>query len=102
MKKPSTDKPDLTKILGEVLAKVSRFRLLIFIALVCIVYGYILFTITSLSNAQPTDTMVSAQKSPITSARVDKKVISQLRQLQDNSVSVQELFNQARDNPFQE
>jgi hypothetical protein len=102
MKKSFTTKPHITKLLGEVLAKVSRFRLIIFVVSVCIVYGYILFSITSLSNAQPTDTMVSAQKSPITSARVDKKVINQLRQLQDNSVSVKELFNEARDNPFQE
>jgi hypothetical protein len=45
----------------------------------------------------PSDQLTSVKPSP----RIDQDVVSQLQQLQDNSVSVQALFNQGRTNPFQ-
>ena len=102
MNKPSLNSSTIISKLTEIIAKVSRFKLVLFIIMVGAVYGYILFTIGTLTNAQPSDAMVQAQNDPIASARIDKKVISQLRQLEDNSVSVKELFDDARDNPFQE
>lgn len=96
------NKSTITESLLNILAKVSRFRLLLFVLLVACVYSYILFTINSLSGVEPTQETVNARKDPIAAAQVDKRVISQLRQLEDNSVSVRELFDSARNNPFQE
>ena len=89
-------------IVGATLRQLNRYKVLIFLIIVAGVYGYILLQINSLSSAQPSADQVNAQASPIKSAHVDKTVVSQLQRLQDNSVSVQALFDTARDNPFQE
>ena len=69
---------------------------------VAAIYGYIVFTINSLSHAEPSADQISSQSSPIKSTKIDPLVIHQLQQLQDNSVSVKALFTETRDNPFQE
>lgn len=92
----------LPPIVNTVLRQLNRYKVFIFLIVVAGVYGYILLQINSLSNAQPSADQVSAQASPIKSAHVDKTVVSQLQRLQDNSVSVQALFDTARNNPFQE
>lgn len=82
--------------------KLSRYKFIIFALLVVGVYSYIILTISTLSTAQPSAEQISEQSSPIKSAKIDPKIVLRLQQLQDNSVSVQALFNEARDNPFQE
>lgn len=82
--------------------KLSHFKLVVFVLLVVGVYGYVILSISSLTNAQPSEAQISELSSPIRSAKIDEKIIKQLQQLQDNSVSVKSLFNEARSNPFQE
>lgn len=82
--------------------ELGHYKVIIFIVLVVGVYGFVLLRISELRNAQPTQDMISAQSSPVNGAHIDKNVVHQLQQLQDNSVSVQSLFNDARSNPFQE
>ena len=82
--------------------KLSHFKLIVFVLLVVGVYGYVILTISSLTNAQPSEEQISELSSPIRSAKIDEKIIKQLQQLQDNSVSVKALFDEARSNPFQE
>lgn len=79
-----------------------KYKLVIFVLLVIGVYGYIFLTISALTGAQPSDEQVSEYSSPIKTTKVDKQVVKQLEQLQDNSGSVKALFDQARNNPFQE
>ena len=87
---------------SNVSRRVARYKSVIFVLAVAAVYGYLVITISSLSGAQPTPEQISSQSSPIKTAKIDKKVILQLQQLQDNSVSVRTLFDEARSNPFQE
>ena len=92
----------LPLIVGASLRQLNRYKVIVFLIVVASVYGYILLQINSLTSAQPSADQVNAQASPIKSAHVDKTVVSQLQRLQDNSVSVQALFDTARNNPFQE
>ncbi|MDL2341716.1 MAG: hypothetical protein QFB87_01390 [Patescibacteria group bacterium] len=94
--------PKVSNSVNETVSVLVRYKLIIFVLLVAGVYGYIVLTISSLANAQPTADQISAESRPIKSTKIDKQVILQLQQLQDNSVSVKTLFNEARDNPFQE
>jgi Flp pilus assembly protein CpaB len=94
--------PQLPPIVSSVLRQLNRYKVVLFLAIVAGVYGYILLQINSLSNAQPSAEQVSSQASPIKPAHIDKTVVAQLKRLQDNSVSVQALFDTARNNPFQE
>lgn len=92
----------VSKPIVTVANKFGRFRILIFVVVVAAIYGYIVFTISSLSHAEPSADQISSQTRPIKGTKIDPKVIQQLQQLQDNSVSVQALFTETRDNPFQE
>jgi len=83
------------------LQQAERYSLILFIGLVVIVYGFVLFRINSLNNAQPSEATISSKVEAGKTLRIDPKVVQQLQSLQDNSVSVKTLFNQARDNPFQ-
>jgi hypothetical protein len=55
-----------------------------------------------LSNQQPTDVAIADQAKTVGIVTVDPAVVKQLQDLQDNSVNVQSLFNEARNNPFQQ
>ena len=94
--------PKASHVVASSIAKINRFKIIIFVLLVVSVYGYIVLTISNLSNAQPSPDQLNQQNISIKSAKVDKKVILQLQQLQDNSINVKTLFDDARDNPFQE
>jgi hypothetical protein len=88
--------------LAGVLQQLNRYKVVLFVVFVTVVYGLMLFRIETLNSIQPSTDQVAAENNPIKAARVDKKVVDQLQALQDNSVNVQSLFQQARNNPFQE
>lgn len=90
---------NLSTKLSKVLAPIARYRILLFIVLVAALYGYLVLQINQASNVQPSEDqeVVAVHHTP----RIDPHLVQQLQQLQDNSVSVQTLFNEARTNPFQ-
>lgn len=92
--------PDQISAIGK---RLGRYRMIIFILLVAAVYGFTILRINTLDNAQPSSTdTASAQTSPTVIPSVDQSAVEKLQQLQNNSVSVQALFEQARNNPFAE
>jgi hypothetical protein len=95
------DLKSLPNQLGRVGHKVLRFLPITFFLVLAGVYGFMLLRITMLSNAQPTDAQISDRASSL-SQHIDKRAVSQLESLEDNSVNVQALFQTARDNPFNE
>jgi hypothetical protein len=81
--------------------KIRRFSLILFISFVALIYGFVIFRINSLSNAQPSSESVTSQVKAAQVPHIDKSVVKQIESLHDNSVNVQTLFNEARSNPFQ-
>ncbi len=99
------DKVNVQKTIDQskdIIRKIYRYKLLIFIVFVAVIYGYSLMRIHSLYNEQPSQNSVAAQNNPLKGSAVDKSVVSQLQALRDNSVNVKTLFDQTRSNPFQE
>ena len=93
----------LSTKLSDTFHLVARYRVFLFFLLLAGTYGFLVFRISVLNNAEPStssDTATQTQVAPV--PHIDPTVVKQLQQLQDNSVSVQALFNQARNNPFQE
>ena len=90
----------LGKSLSDFVNKVGKYSLLLFFIFIAAIYGFVLYRINTLANAEPTDAAITqaVNKTP----RIDEHVVTQLKNLQDNSVSVKTLFDEARDNPFQE
>lgn len=82
--------------------QLSRYAGILFFVLVAGVYGFVVLRINSLSSVQPSQDQVSTQAKATAIPKIDEKVVQQLESLKDNSENVQTLFDQARDNPFQE
>lgn len=82
------------------LQKVRPYTFLLFIALVAVLYGFLMFRINTLSNTRPSSDSVDTQVQAARVPHIDKAVVQQLKSLNDNSVNVQALFNEARSNPF--
>lgn len=80
----------------------ARHRAFLFFVLLAVIYSYIIFSINDLSGVSPDQATLSQASSSTTQPHIDPKVVQKLQSLQDNSVNVQTLFDQARQNPFQE
>ena len=78
-------------------AKHVAFTALLFI-LLC--YIFVVFRINSLANAEPDAT----QQVTITNSipKIDKGAVDQIQNLEQSNTEVHTLFEQARNNPFQE
>ncbi len=91
----------LREQLRPISKRIAHFRILICITLVVIAYGFIILRINTLSNAQPNQSTIASQATS-SEPHIDQATINKVKQLQDNSVNVQVLFNQSRQNPFHE
>lgn len=100
----SKEKLDLSitlEKLGSRFSGLRRYIFVIFMVFILGLYGFLFLRISALSNAQPSPAAVSSQVQAAQIPHIDQSVVNQLQSLQDNSVNVQALFNQARSNPFQ-
>ncbi len=101
----SKKNPDLKMSLAQaktVLVKLRRYSFVAFLIFVAGIYGFILLRINVLSTTPPSDGEIINQSANARVPRVDPAVLKQLQSLQDNSVSVKTLFEDTRNNPFQE
>jgi len=98
---PKFDRQALLDTITARLSSLRRYIFVIFVLFVAGLYGFVLFRVNSLSHAQPVASDVTSQVKAAAIPHIDQAVVKQLQSLQDNSVSVQALFNQARSNPFQ-
>lgn len=101
MKNSSLDIKKIIPVLTDNAQKAVQYAGFLFFVLVAAIYIFMLLRINTLTNAQPTETDIVNQ-STTKRLNVDKSFVRQLEQLEDNSVNVQALFDEARNNPFQE
>jgi len=88
--------------LRVLLAKLHKYSVVLFLVFLVGIYGFLVWQIMSLDKAEPDQSAVSAKLKTAGVPRIDPDVLNKIQQLQDNSVEVQTLFDQARSNPFQE
>ncbi|MDB5170288.1 MAG: hypothetical protein JWN82_684 [Candidatus Saccharibacteria bacterium] len=91
------DIKELPTLLLAKLELLKRYRIVLFVAFVLALYGYLALQTSKAVNVEPAPDTATAKTTP----HIDPTVVKQLQQLQDNSVSVKALFNDARTNPFQ-
>jgi hypothetical protein len=94
--------PQLKAQLDQLWDLTVRLRILLFLMLLVALYGFIGVRIQTLANAQPNSSEIESKASATSKPYIDKTAVEKIQALQDNSVSVQTLFNQARQNPFRE
>ncbi len=92
----------LKKSISRFLHFLNVYKGLVFFLLLTSLYGYIVWRINVLSSAPPTSVDVANAQDSIEVPKIPQATVIKIEGLKDNSVRVQALFNQARDNPFQE
>lgn len=91
----------LTDRLKVMLRKFRRYALVVFLVFVGCIYSFLLLRTSTLNSAQPSADAVTNQVKAARLPHIDQSVVNQLKTLRDNSVNVQALFDQGRNNPFQ-
>lgn len=99
--KTKLDKDAILQKLQYLFETAQKYSMTIFLTLIAVVYGFVFYQINSLNSRQPSQTQIDKYVRASHSPHVDKTVIKQLESLKDNSVNVQTLFDNSRDNPFQ-
>lgn len=99
MKNGNIELGNLGGQLGGIAKRLRAYSGLAFFLLVAVIYGFILWRINVYSNAPASQSEASTATVP---PRIDPTVAQKMLDLQNNSVNVQALFNEARQNPFQE
>ncbi|HET9174044.1 MAG TPA: hypothetical protein VFN56_02045 [Candidatus Saccharimonadales bacterium] len=102
-KELSFDIKSLPEQLSAIASKSRPYFPFLFLLFVILVYGYLFLQINSLQSLSPSQSGEVANKAKVTASatpHIDPKLVDQLVQLKNNSVSVQALFDQTRSNPF--
>lgn len=82
--------------------KIMHYLGFVFVLIMLGLYGFLVFRINSLTTAEPTDDAITERLKTIQRPKIDKEVVDKIQNLEDNSVEVKTLFQEARDNPFNE
>ncbi|PID30336.1 hypothetical protein CSA80_02835 [Candidatus Saccharibacteria bacterium] len=98
----SIDTQHINRQLHTVVIALQKHIAILFFLVVTILYGFLLWRINVLSSAPPSQKDLSSASQTSPAPRISKEVVRTLQGLEDNSVRIQAIFNQARQSPFQE
>lgn len=90
-----------TRKAGVYTKKLQPYGFVTFLVFTTLIYGFVLLRINDLGNREPSADAVNNQVQTIRLTHIDENVVKKLQSLRDNSVNVQALFDEARNNPFQ-
>jgi hypothetical protein len=98
-------KKDIDKILSKLtpaLETVGRHRMVIFIVFFLGIYIFLVYRINGLINSDPDPGALSQQLQTVQRLRIDQTSIDRIIELEEQNIEVKTLFEQARNNPFNE
>jgi len=96
---------ELKNITGKIIAFIlglKRYLVFIFILVVLVVYGYLVFHINTLSSQVPDEDAVTERLKAVQRPRIDEDAVTKIENLEDQNIQVKTIFQEARDNPFVE
>jgi len=80
----------------------QRYMVLIFILVFVGIYGFLVFRINTLTASEPSDEAIQERLKTVQRPRIDQNAVDKINQLQAQNIEAQTLFEQARNNPFNE
>jgi hypothetical protein len=98
----SNIKNQLTGQLGDVGKKIKRYLPIIFISSLLFLYAFLILRVSSYINMQPSEDSVNEKLQTTKRPQIDKQALEKILELQDQNIEVQSLFEEARQNPFEE
>lgn len=96
-----TDKAKSVNKLKAQLTSLHKYLWVMLLLFFVVIYGYVLLGIHSDITQQPSQAQISSNLKTTSMPAINQKVVKQLENMSNNSVSVKALFNQGRQNPFQ-
>src|SRR3990167_10019258 len=82
--------------------KFSKHLAFAAILVVLLIYVFMVWRISQLTAAEPSPEAESAALAQTAIPKVDKKAVERILTLEQSSAEIHSLFNEARNNPFQE
>ena len=86
----------------KLLRGVNKYKVFIFFIVVALLYGFIIWRINYFASAEPTDAEKTAASEHARVPKINEGIVTKMKNLKDNSVNVQTLFESARSSPFSE
>jgi len=80
---------------------IVRYAVVIFVVSVVGIFIYMTLSIARYANLEPTSSQAEDRKASLTAVRLDEKSITKIKELQDQNISIESLFDNGRANPFQ-
>ncbi|OGL30480.1 hypothetical protein A3F37_01240 [Candidatus Saccharibacteria bacterium RIFCSPHIGHO2_12_FULL_41_12] len=77
-----------------------KYYKMIFMVFIILLYSSIIFRINQLSSQSPTNEQLTQKLAETKGPTIDQDSLEKIQKLQDESVPVQALFKDARNNPF--
>lgn len=96
------DMQKLTNYIQTALSFASRYAVTLVILVFAVACGYIITLASSLTQQEPSQAAVNDQLKSVPRPRISDAVAERMLQLESQNVDVQAIFQQARDNPFNE
>jgi len=96
---------DLKTIIPKVKKSAKKLtKHAVFAAVIFVLLAYLLvvWRISQMANLEPTEDSVTTAEASNNIPKVDKNAVKQIQSLENSSTELHSLFNQARNNPFQE
>jgi hypothetical protein len=94
------DSSNITAQLQQTGKTLLSYRVPLFLLLLVIVYAFVAWRAYQLYSVPPGVSLNAPTPAPTT--HIDKPTVQKVKQLHNNSVNVQTLFDKARKNPFHE
>jgi len=83
---------------GQLVTRLYSARVGLFLLATIVVFGFVGWQVWRAINIAPSQSSGAVTASP----KIDQATVDKIRSLQDSSVQVRSLFDEARRNPFQE
>ncbi len=79
-----------------------RHRVILFIVVSAGVFGFMLHRINVLANIEPSQMQIDEKVQEVKRVKIDEDAIRQIQELEDRNITLEALFDNGRENPFQE
>ncbi len=96
------DTNNLQKIALRCILLFKKYAVFIFVLVGLGIFGFLVFRIRTLSNREPSETAITEKTDQDRPINIDQSAVEKVQELQSTNIEVKTLFEQSRDNPFQE
>ena len=93
---------NLSEVTQSIISYARQHAVVICVALFSLLAGYLLVLTNRLATTEPDQASISSQLSGVPRPKIDKNVVKTIESLEARNIDMQAIFNDARDNPFNE